>query len=151
MEVAGIAHGAVAGELAAEVNVGEVRVDGLLLLRVTGVVGVLVPAGKYVGEVREGIGDRGHLRCDVGRSRGREGLKIRWAGRVGVAIVVPCVAAVVSGRRFVKGVGPGIGCVLRSLSSFLLAAVDGMAPVDQVGRAHALDIAVNVAMLLEAP
>jgi hypothetical protein len=83
--VAPVTHGTAAGELPAEVILAEVRVDGLLLLKVAELFGMFAATGASVGEVREGAVDGRHRQRDVRRSWGREGLKILWDGGEGVS------------------------------------------------------------------
>jgi hypothetical protein len=139
-EVPSVTHGAATWQLPAELNMSEVRLDGLLVVHdpaplvsmaapwsTLGQAGepVIVVEVKMQGDHLDMIAvDRAVLRRQALQVNRREDSKVRWDGETPLVIVASHLPAVLSGRRTVEEIAPGCHRVGPSPFPFLWIAAN---------------------------
>jgi hypothetical protein len=148
LEVPAVTRGAAAWQLPPELNMSEVRLDGLLVLHdllVLAMLGapwwILAQAGelfvvievKMVGDHLDLIAvDRAVLRRQAWQVRHRENPNLRWDGETPLVMVAPHVPAVLSQRRNVERVASGCYRVGPSPFLFLWIAANELPLEDEL-------------------
>jgi hypothetical protein len=138
LETASVTHGAAAWQLPPELNMSEVRLDGLLLVHAPAQLAELAPpwstlreAGELVLEIKmpgdhldmRAI-DRAHLRRYARQVQRREDAGALWDGEEALWMVAPHVPAILSERRTLDLVAPGVYRVGPSPFTFLWIAAN---------------------------
>ena len=117
-ETASVTHGAAAWQLPPELNMSEVRLDGLLLVTILAALAppwsTLKEAGELILEIKMPgdhldmvAVDRAVLRRYARQVQRREDLKVPWDGEESLWIVAPHVPAILFERRTLELVAPG--------------------------------------------
>jgi hypothetical protein len=146
LETASVTHGAAAWQLAPELNMSEVRLDGLLLVRTPALLAPLAPPWSTVQEPGEIVLeikmpgdhldmlaiDRALLRRGARQVQRREDPKTRWDGEEALWIVAPHVPAVLSERCTLDLVATGVYRVGPSHFGFLWIAANELPLADEL-------------------
>jgi hypothetical protein len=145
-ETASVTHGAAAWQLPPELNMSEVRLDGLLLVTLPAVLAALAPpwstvkeAGELILEIKMpgdhldmmGI-DRAVLRRYARQVQRREDAKAPWDGEEPLWMVAPHVPAILSERRSLESIAPGCYRVGPSPFPFLWIAANELPLADKL-------------------
>ena len=145
-ETASVTHGAAAWQLAPELNMSEVRLDGLLLVHAPALLGSLAPPwstvrdpGELVLEIKmpgDHVDmlaiDRAVLRRNARQVQRREESKTPWDGEEALWIVAPHVPAILSDRRTLDRVATGVYRVNPSPFGFLWIAANELPLADEL-------------------
>jgi hypothetical protein len=146
LETATVTRGAAVWQLPPELNMSEVRIDGLLVVAAPDVLAALAPPWSTVKEEGEIIVeikmprdhldmtaiDRAHLRRYAWQVRRREDQEAPWDGEVPLWIVAPHVPAVLSKRRALQSIAPGVYGVGPSPFPFLWIAANELPLADEL-------------------
>jgi hypothetical protein len=145
-ETANVTHGAAAWQLPPELNMSEVRLDGLLLVTAPSVLAALAPPWSTVKEPGELLLeikmpgdhldmialDRAVLRRYARQVHRREDAKEAWDGEEALWIVAPHVPAILAERRPLESVAPGCYRVGPSPFPFLWIAANELPLLDEL-------------------
>jgi hypothetical protein len=146
LETAAVTHGAATWQLPPELNMSEVRLDGLLLVTTPAVLAALPPpwstikeAGELILEIKmpgdhlDMIAlDRAVLRRYARQVQRREDPKAPWDGEEPLWIVAPHVPAILAQRRPLERIAPGCYRVGPSPFSFLWIAANELPLLDEL-------------------
>jgi hypothetical protein len=145
-ETASVTRGAAAWQLPPELNMSEVRLDGLLLVNDPAALAALAPPWSTVREAGELIVeikmpgdhldmiavDRAVLRRYARQVQRREEPKDPWDGEEALWVVAPHVSAILSERRTLEPVAPGCYRIGPSPFPFLWIAANELPLVDEL-------------------
>jgi len=145
-ETASVTHGAAAWQLAPELNMSEVRLDGLLLVHTPALLarltspwstvqepGELVLEIKMPGDHLDMLAiDRALLRRNARQVQRREDPKTPWDGEEALWIVAPHVPVTLSERRTLERVATGVYRVTPSPFRFLWIAANELPLADEL-------------------
>ena len=146
LETASVTHGAAAWQLAPELNMSEVRLDGLLLVHAPALLAPLAPPWSMVKEPSELVLeikmpgdhldmlaiDRAVLRRNARQVQRREESTPPWDGEEALWIVAPHVPAILSERRTLEQVAAGVYRVNPSPFGFLWIAANELPLADEL-------------------
>jgi hypothetical protein len=146
LETATVTHGAATWQLPPELNMSEVRLDGLLLVTTPAVLAALPPpwstikeAGELILEIKmpgdhlDMIAlDRAVLRRYARQVQRREDPRAPWDGEEPLWIVAPHVPAILAQRRPLERIAPGCYRVGPSPFSFLWIAANELPLLDDL-------------------
>jgi hypothetical protein len=145
-ETAIVTHGAAAWELPPELNMSEVRLDGLLRVTDPAALAALPAPWSSMKEASELIieikmpgdhvdmtaVDRAWLRRYAWQVQLREDPDMRWDGEVPLSIVAPHVPAILAERRTLERIAPGVYRVGPSPFLFLRIAANELPLADEL-------------------
>ncbi len=145
-ETAKVTHGAAAWQRPPELNMSEVRPDGLLLVKTPAVLAALPPPWSTIKEAGELILeikmpgdhldmtalDRAVLRRYARQVQRREDENVRWDGEEPLWMVAPHVPAILAERRSLESVAPGCYRVGPSPFPFLWIAANELPLLDEL-------------------
>lgn len=145
-ETASVTHGAAAWQLPPELNMSEVRLDGLLLVTIPSVLAALAPPWSTVKEAGELILeikmpgdhvdmtalDRAVLRRYARQVQRREDPKAPWDGEEALWVVAPHVPTILAERRPLERVAPGCYRVAPSPFPLLWIAANELPLCDEL-------------------
>jgi hypothetical protein len=146
LETTSVTHGAAAWQLAPELNMSEVRLDGLLLVHAPALLAPLAPPWSTVLEPGELVleikmpgdhvdmpaTDRALLRRYARQVQRQEDPKTPWDGEEALWIVAPHVPAILAERRTLERVATGVYRVHPSPFEFLWIAANELPLADEL-------------------
>jgi len=146
LETTSVTHGAAAWQLAPELNMSEVRLDGLLLVHTPAMLAPLASPWSTVREPGELIleikmpgdhvdmlaTDRALLRRNARQVQRHEDPKTPWDGEEALWIVAPHVPAILSERRTLELVATGVYRVGPSPFELLWIAANELPLADEL-------------------
>ena len=148
LEVPAVTRGAAAWQLPPELNMSEVRLDGLFVIHAPSVLTTLAAPWSIIGQTGEPsvvsevkmVGDhldmiavdRAVLRRQAWQVRRREAPNLRWDGETPLVMVAPHVPAVLAQRRSVERIASGCYRVGPSPFLFLWIAANELPLSDEL-------------------